>query len=86
MKTRSLEFLREVEMSDADSRAVRMACGWAAKEIERLKNLVIHVRTEHWEEVRTVAGIQGAESLDDIGLVQACMNWVEETGRLLKDW
>ena len=37
MKARSIEFLREVSTSDADSKAVRAACGWAANEIERLQ-------------------------------------------------
>ena len=54
-------------------------------EIVRLHKLVIHLRTKHWEEVRAVAMMQGAESLDDTE-VRACVNWVAETGRLLKNW
>jgi len=47
-------------------------------EIVRLHKLVIHLRTEHWEEVRAVAGPQGADWMR--------ANWVAETGRLLRDW
>lgn len=55
-------------------------------ERERLQKLVIYVRTEHWDEVRAVAGVQGAESLDDDGLVEACRDWVNETRLLIRDW
>ena len=41
MEVRSVEFLREVESSDADSKAVRAVCGWAAEEIERLRQALL---------------------------------------------
>jgi len=40
MKVRSLEFLREIEKSFSESHDVCAACGWAADEIEQLKEQV----------------------------------------------
>lgn len=55
-------------------------------EIDRLQKLVIHVRTQHWDGVRALACIQGAESLDGAGVAEACAKWVHKTRKLLREW
>lgn len=46
MEVRSIEFLREIECSDADSKACRAACGWAATTIVRLRGVVKEAHRE----------------------------------------
>jgi len=69
-----------------DEEATNALLQEAADEIERLQKLVMHVRADEWDRIRCVAGVQGAEPLDDRATREAARRWVQETGKLLVEW
>lgn len=68
--------------------SIDLAGDWLEKdaEVERLRQLVMHVRTEHWEELRALAHSQGAEDWGANYAFEAAQTWVAATSDLLEEW
>ena len=66
--------------------SMRCKLNQSKAENKRLRQLVMHVRAEHWEELRAVAHSQGAVDWGAAPLIDAAQKWVVATSHLLEDW